>query len=458
MLLPMTKPTMRELVRGFSNLLAYRNDRLAMLQRLGRECGDIGVYRFGPWAGVMVNAADYVRAVLVEHADAFQKLPSMAFLRPLLGNGLLLSEGDFWRRQRKLIAPAFQHRRVATYADMIASYAEQAQQGWADGATIDMAHEMMRLTLRVVGKALFNAEVLSEADEVGAALTIALQYVDQQTSTLFPTPLHWPTPANRRNRAAIARLDATIHRIIRERRAALRHPSAEGQPERNSDLLAMLLLAQDEDGSTMTDAQVRDEAMTLFLAGHETTANALAWAWYLLAQHPHLYARLRAELEQVLAGRTPTFADLPNLPYTLQVLKEAMRLYPPAYLFGRYAVRAVDLEGYRLPAGTWVIISPYALQRRSDYFPDPERFDPDRFAPEAEQRIPRYAYIPFGGGPRICIGNHFALMEGQLILATLGQRVTFELAERRRVEPEPLITLRPRGGIRMRARRCRAER
>jgi cytochrome P450 len=213
----------------------------------------------------------------------------------------------------------------------------------------------------------------------------------------------------------------------------------------------MLLHARDEDdGSFMTDKQVRDEAMTIFLAGHETIAVALTWTWYLLAQHPEIYALLRNEVDSVLRGRSPTFADLPNLPYTLQVLKESMRLYPPAYGYARQATQPVTIGEYDLPAGTLVLISPYAMHRRPDYFPNPERFDPTRFTPEAEQRLPRYAYIPFGGGPRICIGNHFALMESHLVLATLAQRVTFDLIPGQHIEPEPIVTLRPKGGIKMR--------
>jgi cytochrome P450 len=366
-------------------------------------------------------------------------------LKPLLGNGLLTSEHEAWRRQRKLAAPAFQHRRIAAYAQAMAEQAERAQQGWADGAQIDVASEMMRLTLGIVGKTLFDADVGGEADQVRAALTTALHYVDAQTSTALPTPPNWPTPRNLRNRRAIARLDAIIYRLIAERRAT-------GLD--TGDLLSMLLQARDEDdGRGMSDRQVRDEAMTIFLAGHETTAVGLAWAWYLLAQNPHIYGRLREEATRVLAGRAPTYADLEQLPYALQVFKEAMRLYPPAYVIGRYSIRDVDLGDQVLPAKTWVIISPYTLHRRNEYFPDPERFDPERFTADNERRLPRYAYLPFGGGPRICIGNHFALMEGQIILAALAQRLTFDLLPGQQIRPRPLITLRPRDRIMMGVRR-----
>jgi cytochrome P450 len=268
-----------------------------------------------------------------------------------------------------------------------------------------------------------------------------MHYIIDRFSAVVQVPASWPTPRKRGFQRARARLDATIYALIEERRRS---------GDDRGDLLSMLLSAQDEDdGSFMTDLQVRDEVMSFFLAGHETTANALAWTWYLLAQHPDVYARLRDELQRVLAGRTPTFADLPDLPYTLQVLKESMRLYPPVWVLGRQATRAVALGDYDLPAGMVVTISPYTLHRRPDLFAHPDTFDPERFEPDAEKLLPRNAYIPFADGPRVCIGNHFAQMEGQLILATLAQRVTLALAPGQHIEPEPLIALRPKGGIRM---------
>jgi cytochrome P450 len=300
-----------------------------------------------------------------------------------------------------------------------------------------------------VGKTLFDADVLAEAGSLGAALTTVMRYSNARRGALVRLPAGWPTPRNRRFRAARARLDSTVYRIIAERRRS---------GEDRGDLLSVLLrshsVPQDaDDGGFMTDRQVRDEAMTLFLAGHETTANALSWTWYLLAQHPQVYARLRAEVDMVLAGRSPTLADLEALPYTLRVLKESMRLYPPAYIMLRYTIAPITVGGHRVPRGALLVLSPYTLHRRPDCFPDPERFDPERFAPEAEARLPRNAYLPFGAGPRSCIGNHFALMEAHLVLATLAQRVTFELVRGQRVDTEPLITLRPRNGIQMIVRR-----
>ena len=428
------------------NLLEFRFRRLELIMRVSKQCGDIGVFQLGPRTIVMLNTSELIHEALVDHAYDFEKTPNLRIYgQPLLGNGLLTSENEFHKRQRKLVAPAFQYRRIAAYADVMVNYSERIQQEWADGATIDVAREMMRLTLWIVGKTLFDAEVLDEAEDLGKAITVAMHRFSTEMSTIVHIPYAWPVPLNQRVHKAVARLNATVYQMIEERRSSGKD---------RGDLLSMLLAARDEDDrSFMTDKQVRDEAMTLFLAGHETTANALAWTWYLLTQHPAAYARMREEVDRVLRGRLPTFADLPDLPYTLQVLKESMRLYPPAFAFGRVAIRPVTIGGFEIPTGTIILVSQYAIHRRPQYFPDPERFDPGRFTLEAEQRLPRYAYIPFGGGPRICIGNHFALMEGHLVLATLAQRVCFSLVAGQRIEPEPLVTLRPRYGIRMRVQR-----
>ncbi len=432
-------------VRGLpvvGNLPEFRFRRLELYLRIARECGDVGTYRVGPRTIVLLNSAELAHELLVEKAEVFEKPAVLRVLaQPVLGNGLLTSANAFHRRQRRVVAPAFQHRRIAAYADVMADYAEHIAELWPSGATIDVSREMMRLTLWIVGKTLFDADVLNEAEELGRALEIALRNFNSQLSAFVPLPPTWPTPRNRRSARAIARLDETVYRIIRERRAA---------GDDRGDLLSMLLqTSYEDDGTFMTDRQVHDEAITLFLAGHETTANALAWTWYLLARHPAIYARVCREAKEALGGRAPTYADLQKMPYALQVLKEAMRLFPPAPAIGREAAEDVEIGGHRIPAGTTVVISPYALHRRPDYFPDPQRFDPDRWTPEAEARLPRHAYLPFGGGPRICIGNHFAMMEGHIVLATLAQRVAFQLVRRQRIVPEPLITLRPRYGIRM---------
>ncbi len=435
----------RTIWREVQSIRQFCDNRLGWLLDLSQTVGDFGTYRFGHWQGVMVNSSELAHALLVEHADAFHKPQVFRFLKTLIGNGLLTSDGEEWRSQRHLAAPAFQHRRIAAYAQVIANYAEQAQAEWHDGAKIDVVNEMMRLTLRIAGKTLFDTDVLGDTEEIGVALGAALHYIDQQGSRLLAPPPSWPTPANLRHRKTIARLDAIVARMIAERRAS---------GEDKGDLLSMLLAVRDEgNGAGMTDRQVRDEAMTLLLAGHETTAIVLAWSLVLLARHPHIYARLRDEACAALCGRTPTFEDLPKLPYALQVFKEAMRLYPPVYVTARSATRDVELCGRRIAKGTLVLLSPYTMHRRPEYFAAPERFDPERFAPEGAQRWPRHAYIPFGGGRRICIGNHFALMQGQLILATLAQRLALQLAPSQRVAADPRLTLRPKGRITMTARR-----
>jgi cytochrome P450 len=429
--------------------LRQRQDRIAFFLDIAARHGD--VVRVPWWGGLvqvnMVSSASMAHEVCVEQADAFAKGPGLSyFARPLLGNGLLTSERDLHRRQRRMMAPAFVHKRITGYASTIAERAEATQRGWVDGATLDLSAAMMRLTLEIVGATLFGAEVGAEADEIGAALTAAMELVTRAIQAVIPVPPTWPTPGNRPGIAAVTRLDRTVYRLIEERRR-------EGGDR--GDFLSMLLLAQDEDdGSVMTDKQVRDEAMTIFLAGHETTANALAWSFYLLAQHPAARERLEREVLAALGGRTPALADLPALPYTLAVFKEAMRLYPPAFIVARRALRDVTVQGYRIRRNELVVVNIIGMQRRAEYFPEPWRFDPERFLPENEKHLAKQAYLPFGAGPRVCIGNHFALLEGQLVLAALAQRARLDLLPGAgRVETEALMTLRPKGGMPMRVTR-----
>ena len=331
----------------------------------------------------------------------------------------------------------------------MAGYAEAAFPAWQDGETMDVAAAMMKLTLAIAGKTLFNADLEGEAVELGGALTVANRYAIDQVSSFLPLPIGWPTPRNLRARKAIARLNQTVYRVIAERRASGTDPG---------DILSMLLGAEEEgNGSKMNDSEVRDEVMTLFLAGHETTANALAWTFYLLSRHPEVYARLRTEIDGALGGRTPTMQDLPRMPYTMQVFKESMRLLSSRLHHRARVARRGRAGPYKLPAKTTLFINIYGMHRNAKYFPDPEKFDPDRFTPEREKQLVRSSYIPFSGGPRICIGNQFALIEGHILLAALTQRVTFEATSGAVVEGEPLITLRPRGGVPLRVRRRDAQ-
>jgi len=423
----------------FGHLGAFKNDRAGMLLRYGKEHPDIIGLRMGLVRSVLLGSPALVNEMLTTNVNAFVKSPGLSiFLRPLLGNGLLTSERDFHTRQRKLLAPAFAAKRIAGYARTFAERTDRVATTLPNDTTLDVADLMMRLTFEIVGKTLFDAEVVSDASDVGAALTTAMEVSMGQLSSLIPLPPAVPTPKNLAYRRAVARLDDIVYRIIRERR---KHSDDRG------DVLSMLLDAKDEDGGSMSDEQIRDEAMTLFLAGHETTANALAWTFLLLAKNPDVRTRLEAEVDALDAS--PAYEDLKKLPYTLAVFKEAMRLYPPAYLLGRRVVKDVELGGYRLKKNTIVFVNILGIHRRADLWPDPERFDPERFVRDKEKQLPRCAYMPFGGGPRICIGNHFALMEGHLVLAALARQVRFERVNNDPVEPEPLVTLRPKGGLRM---------
>jgi cytochrome P450 len=431
------------------NIFALARDRLWLMKQAAAVRGGICEIPLAAGSVVVVSSPDLVHEVLVAEADHFVKGTTFRFLRPVVGDGLLTSEHEQHRRQRKLMAPAFAHKRIAAYADTMASYAERTQRGWADGARIDLGAEMMRLTLAIASKTLLDADVEGDAASVGSAVSVLVREVNARIST----PLSFLLPSasrNRRARAAMATLDAVILRIIQERRASKAD---------TGDLLSVLLAAQEEGGGGgMSDRQVRDEVMTIFLAGHETTANALSWSLYLLARHPDAYDRLRREAATILGGRAACAGDLPRLEFALQVFKEALRLYPPAYLTSRLAIRDVEIGGHLIAAGTDVIVNIHGMHRSPEYFPDPETFRPDRFEVTAEKTIPRGAYIPFGAGARICIGNNFALMEGQLVLATLAQGIELALVDPGEIAPEALVTLRPLGGVPMRVHRLASAR
>jgi cytochrome P450 len=436
---PKTVPS----IRGYplvGNLPDFTKDRLGLLQRLARV-GDVCGMHFGPFPAILFNKPEHVHRILVEHTSDFDKGRVIHTLgRSVIGDGLSMSEGDFHRRQRKLMSPPFQPRHIASYADSMGHYSEHIQQTWTDGTVIDFNQHMTNLTMSIIGKALFDADVFTETDELGTAMTVVMAYFSHTISSLLPLPYSWPTPRNRRTHQAMQVLRNRIGRFIDERRnSALER----------KDFLSILLQARDEDGHPMSDEQVMAECLTLFMAGHETTATALSWTWYLLCQHPEQYQQVQQEVDRVLQGRTPTYDDLTRLPYCLQVFKEAMRLYPPAYLMSRQALHDLEIDGYRVPKEWVVLLAPYTLHRREDSFPEPDTFDPERFTPELEKQLPRYAYLPFGAGPRICLGLYFAMMEGHLLLATLAQRISFSLVPGQTIVPDPLhhLTLRPAGSV-----------
>ena len=419
-------------------------DPLAFGLDIARRYGDLAYYHLGPLHVYQVNHPDLARQILVEHAERFHKprLLKHAF-RPFAGEGLLTSDGSLWKQQRKLIQPAFHHAHLAAYAAVMVAYARQLIDRLEDGQVLEVQSEMARLTLGIVVKSLFGADVTREAEDVGTLMVAVLDAANQRLNSIFQVPSWVPSRRNLHEKRALARLDAILRALIVERRSTAAH---------RDDLLSVLLRATDEESSVrMSDRQLRDEMMTLFLAGHETTATALTWTWYLLSQHPDVDARLMVELERVLGHRTPTVADLANLPYTDMVVREALRLYPPAPGVAREPIEDVTIDGYVVPRGSLISIDTYAMHRDPRFFHDPERFDPERFAAGWEDRIPRYAYLPFGGGPRICIGNGFALMEARLILATVAQRFRLTLEPNQDVRPIQLVTVRPRDGVRMRA-------
>ena len=396
---------------------------------------------------VILNHPDYIKHVLVDnHANYLKGRLAQKILSPLLGNGLLTSEGDYWRRQRRIVAPAFHHKRIARLSGVIGECGLATVERWRRVAqsreAIDILPEMMGLTMEIIGKALFSRDLGPSVRELGDAVSIVINDVGKGSPIDFVGLPEWlPRRRSREAKTAVALLEGTIYGIITARRASR---------ETRDDLLAMLLEARDEaTGEGMTDHQLRDEIMTLFAAGHETTGVALTWIWYLLSQHPAVEYRLHTELDRVLRGRTPDVNDLDNLPYTRMVVEEAMRLFPPAFAIVRVAVSDDMIGGHHIRAGTLVTISPYLVHRNPKIWPDPTRFEPERFTPARVSGRHRFSYLPFGGGPRICIGNNLAMMEVRILLAVIAQAFRLRLAPGHRVEAQGRVTLRPRYGMRM---------
>ena len=412
---------------------------LEYFTKIAREYGDIAGLRVLNFRSIFINHPDLIEEVLVTNARKYSKGRVLRANRHVFGEGLLTSEGDFWLRQRRLAQPAFHRARIASYAATMVEYTQRMLNGWRGGEERDAHQEMMRLTLQIVGKTMFDADVERDAQHVGKSLELLLEIGANFRRTIFVP--HWlPTPTNLRVKREVAQIEKILYRIIGERRASGRD---------TGDLLSMLLSAQDEDGSRMTDRQLRDEAITLFLAGHETTASTLSWTWWLLTQNPAVEAKLHAELDAVLGDRVPSLDDLPRLAYAGHVITESLRLYPAAWGMARLAVEDHEIAGYPVTKGMGVAMAQWVVHRDPRWYDAPEEFRPERWEDDLWKRLPRFAYFPFGGGPRQCIGNAFALMEATLILATIARKFRLRLVANHPVAPLASITLRPRHGVRV---------
>jgi cytochrome P450 len=453
----------------------FRDDRLGLLRDVGRT-GPLARVRLLHREVVFVSAPDAVHEMLVEKARSFEKSPGLRLmLRELAGEGLFTSEGELWRKQRKLMSPLFHPSALGGYARSMNEEAHRALARWRDGDRVDLAHEMMRITMGVVGRTLFGADSFDEED-LGEALTVALQWVDRRVAArgmvaqmtlleltedledLAPGPVAsvlrrargalqepWLLPGHGDPTLlrAVARVDGAMKQLIDVRRGLQREGRVD---DARADLLTRLLQARGDDGEGMSDSQVRDESNTLFVAGHETTATALSWAFYLLARHPEALARAQAEAD-TFGPEGPTTWDPERLSFSTRVFKEALRMYPPVLVLARRTREAVAIGGHVIPKRQLCFVSPYAVHMRPDDWPDPDRFDPDRFTREREAARPRSAWVPFGLGPRVCIGNHFALMEGPIVLATLLRNARLETDASRVIQPDLVATLRPKGGV-----------
>jgi cytochrome P450 len=418
-------------------------DPLETLRRLAREYGDIVCVPIVNQHRIFLNHPDYIEQVCIVQQAKFHKSKlTKDVTQRLLGQGLLISEGDFWRRQRRLAQPAFHRSRINEYGATMVERAEVRMKQWRDGDVRDITQEMMAMTLDIAVRTLFGSTLQAEAEQVGDSLGYLMRYSLRKARSPIKIPENWPTPANRRARRETQFLDSLVYGIIEERQA-------EGNTNHHHDLLAMLMSAMDEDGTQMTPQQLRDESMTPFLAGHETTALTLSWAWYMLSENPAAEARLHEELHGILAGRAPELADFERLAYLRAVVNETLRLYPAAYIVARTSVAPCTIAGYDFPSDTTMIMAQWVMHRDPRYFDDPEVFRPERWLNGLENRLPAGAYFPFGDGPRRCIGQGFALLESALVLATIAQKYRFRLVPGHPVIPDPLVTLRAKHGIRM---------
>lgn len=422
------------------HLLDLGQDPLGFLTAC-RDYGDIVPLRLGLTPTCLLTNPEYIEEVLKDR-EHFIKSRGLRALKTLLGEGLLTAEGESWFRQRRLAQPVFHQKRISGYGEIMVDYTNRMLQSWQDGEVHDIHADMMRLTLEIVMKSIFNKDVnAGEAKVVADALDIAMHWFESKRRQNFLVWEWFPRPENIQYRQAIAQMDAAIYQLIQARR---------NNNEESHDLLSMLMNAEDEEThERMNDKQLRDEVATLMLAGHETTANTLSWTWMLLSQYPQVREKLQAELQQVLQGKLPTVEDLRRLPYTQQVIKESMRLYPPVSLMGREVAQDTTIGDYEVSQGTAIMISQWVMHRHPKYFDNPEAFQPERWTEDFEKQLPRGVYIPFGDGPRICIGKGFAQMEAALLLATIAQKFQVDVVPGFAIVPQPSITLRPEYGIKV---------
>lgn len=444
-----TKPTARPPGRRgwplLGDLAAFSRDSTGFLLRLACEHGDVAHFRLGRQDAYQLSHPDFIRDVLVTHSKKFSKTRGLDRAKSLLGNGLLTSDGELHRRQRRILQPAFSRQRVAAHGPIMTRHASRTCDNWEDGAQFDMFDEMIRLTLSIVGETLFGVDIESSTSEIGDAMATGWEYFNRSMLPLPALVDRLPRFTANRFERARSYLDDLVFGIIAERRAS------DGSGE---DLLSILLRAQDEeDGTGMSDQQARDEIMTMFLAGHESTATVLTWLWFVLSRNPEVERQFHAEIDRVLQGRVPTVEDLPRLEYTRMILNESMRIFPPVWTLTRRALEDYEVGGFTLPAGSVVGVSQYVTHRDPRYFPDPDRFDPLRWTQDEVGKRPKYSYFPFGGGPRLCIGEAFGTMEALLLIATLGQHWRARVPDDFEPRFDPLITLRPKHGVPVRMER-----
>jgi cytochrome P450 len=426
------------------NIRQFRARLLDFLLETARDYGPLTSFRIGPRRVFLARAPELIEQVLIADAKHYIKHFGARAYKPVLGNGLVTSEGEFWHRQRKLIQPVFLKARVQSYARIMGELTERLLDSWTSGKRIRINDEFGTLTSRIALKTLFDLNDDGDREQFNDTLHLSFDLMSARLRRLFKLPLWVPTPEALCLKRSISELHRKVEGFI---------ASARTRQDMGDDLLSRLMLAQDEDGTRMSNRQLRDEVMTLYLAGHETTALTLTWTWYLLAQHPRVEKKLASEWQQVLASRTPTADQLQLLPYTAAVIAEAMRLFPPVYVIGREATRDLELGSYRVKRGYTVLMSQWVNHRDPEYFPEPEEFHPERWEKGLAKRLPKFAYYPFGGGQRMCIGSTFASIEAPIVLATVGQRYRFTVDPEAVINIKPQITLEPANGIPVTLRR-----